>query len=111
LQIILDDWNYGQHGCECDHVSDAPYKMAGIDNFQQSGLNISLPKVRNRDSTVRGLHNEGVPGMLKDASAWEVGWSRRVNAMMREMKPLSNSLSRTAVAAEYILDGGVDTRE
>jgi hypothetical protein len=85
--------------------------MAGIDNFQQSGLNISLPKVRNRDSIVRGFHKEVVPGMLKDASAWEVGWSRRVNAMMREMKPLSNSLSRTAVAAEYILEGGVDTRE
>ena len=107
----MDDWNYSQHGCEYNYISDAPYKMAGIDNFQQSGLKISLPKVRNRDSIVRGFHKEVVPGMLKDASVWEVGWSRRVNAMMREMKPLSSSLSRTAVAAEYILEGGVDTRE
>jgi len=84
--------------------------MAGIDNFQQSGLNISLPKLRNRDSIVRGFHDEVVPGILKDVSAWEE-WSRRVNAMTREIRPLSNSLSKTAVAAEYILEGGVDTRE
>jgi hypothetical protein len=89
-------------------LSDAPYRMAGIDNFQQSGLNISLARVRNRANTVRGSHDEVVPDILKDTSEWR---SIRANAMTREMKPLSSSVSRTAVAAEYALEGGVETRE
>ena len=39
------------------------------------------------------------------------GALRRENAIANEMEPLSNSLRRTAVAAEYILEEGVDMRE
>jgi hypothetical protein len=37
--------------------------------------------------------------------------SVRVNAIISEMSPLRISLIRTAVAAEYIRDEGVETRE
>lgn len=34
-----------------------------------------------------------------------------MNATMRDMNPLSISFIRTAVAAEYVRDGGMETRE
>lgn len=35
----------------------------------------------------------------------------RVKAMMREMDPFKISFIKTAVAAEYVREGGIETRE
>lgn len=84
--------------------------MAGIESFQQSGLKTSLPNVRIREKNIRGNAVLGVR-VPYDVSVRGALRSMRLNAMAREMEPLSNSLSRTAVAAEYVPDGGVETRE
>lgn len=78
------------------------YRIAGIDNFQQSGRNTSLPSRRKRYNSAWGFHIDGL------------GWpeqSRRVKATTRDMEPLSSSVMSTAAAAEYVSDGAADTRE
>jgi hypothetical protein len=72
-----------------------------MDNFQQSALKTSLPSLRNRETTLRGLSGEPELGAA----------STRMNAMASEMLPLRSSFMRTAAAAEYALDGSVETRE
>ena len=79
--------------------------MAGIDNFQQSDLNISLQSLLSRDS-VLDLDAGGLGGRL-----YVVAFSILEYAIMKEMEHLRSSTMRTAVAAEYASDGAVDTLE
>lgn len=82
--------------------------MAGIDSFQQSGLNTSLHNFRSRLATPLLPAGYGACAMSYMEACPE---SNRVNAMTSEMSPLRISFIRTAVAAEYMRDGGVETRE
>ena len=68
--------------------------MAGIDNFQQSDLNISLPSFFNRESGF-DLEAGVVAGRL-----YGVALSTRRYAIMKEMAPFSSSTISTAVPAE-----------
>lgn len=79
--------------------------MAGIDNFQQSDLNISLPSFFNRESGL-SLVVDALLGRL-----YVVVFSIRRYATTREMAPLSSSTIRTAVPAEYASAEVVDTLE
>ncbi len=85
-----------------------------MESFQQSGLNTSRHSFLTRsksdearqfpaDCDVSGENEKGI------ASGGEA--SMRENAKTSEMKPLRISFIRTAVAAEYARDGGVDTLE
>ena len=73
-----------------------------MESFQQSGLNTSRESLRTRAERCCGAAGRWVE------SAWE---STRAKAMMSDMVPLRISFMRTAVAAEYSRDAGVDTRE
>jgi len=79
--------------------------MAGTDNFQQSGLNISLPSFFSREI---GLGDSA--GALM-GRMYAVVFSIRRYATVREIAPLNNSTISTAVPAEYASEGVVDTLE
>ena len=79
--------------------------MAGIDNFQQSDLNISLQSFFNRVSGV----GRGVAALL--GRPYVVVFSIRRYAIVKEMTPLSSSTISTAVPAEYASEGIIDTLE
>ena len=80
--------------------------MAGIDSFQQSDLNISLPSFLNRENGF-DLDGGALPGKLYAV----VVLSMRRYAIVNEMAPLSSSTISTAVPAEYASEGAVDTLE
>lgn len=68
--------------------------MAGIDSFQQSDLNISLPSFLTRESGF-DLDAGVLAGRL-----YVVALSIRRYAIMKEIAPLSSSTISTAVPAE-----------
>ena len=74
--------------------------MAGIDNFQQSGLNISLATL------LKATHT---PTKLRPAASDAL--STLNIAMTKDMEPLRISFKRTAAAGEYACDAGMETRE
>lgn len=69
-----------------------------MDSFQQSALKTSFPSFRNRYDTVRMSQAEAAA--IEGSEPYVGNGSIRVNAIAREMEPLSNSFIRTAVAAE-----------
>ena len=81
------------------------YRIAGMDNFQQSGRKTSFPSRRKRYNNTLGFQSE-----LPDAPFGEQQ-SRRRNATVSEMKPFKSSVKSTADEAEYVCWGAVDTRE
>lgn len=68
-----------------------------------------------RAETKRGANHEVGYEVVWEMSlydAWGVdGSSMREKAINREMPPFSSSFIKTAVAAEYAREGGVETRE
>ena len=80
--------------------------MAGIVNFKQSNLNISLPSFLNRDNGP-SLDVAALVGRLYGVVALSI----RKYAIAKEIAPLSSSTTSTAVPAEYVSEGTVDTLE
>lgn len=86
-----------------------------MDNFQQSDLKTSFPTILHRSRNTLGLSGElakwfeSGEGRTKVCGD-EVGRTR-ANAMSSEMRPLRSSVARTADAAEYAREGGIETRE
>lgn len=93
----------------------APYRMAGIDSFQQSALKTSFQRRLMRADTKRGVNHGVGYDVVWEMSLYDAwgsdGSSMREKAINREMPPLSSSFIKTAVAAEYAREGGVETRE
>lgn len=94
-------------------MSRVPYRIAGIESFQQSGLKISLhnflARWMNEDSCQDTFDSRSLG--VKGGGATEELTSTRVYAMISEMVPFRISFIRTAVAAEYVREDGVDTLE
>lgn len=81
----------------------SPYRMAGIDSFQQSSLNTSPKSLRTR--RVEPMNDVCAPSLDEPVS-----WRRK--AKMSDINPFSISLTRTAVAAEYVpVDAAAGVRE
>jgi len=85
-----------------------------MDNFQQSGRKTSFPRILHRSKKTLGLRGELArrpeSGEGRKACCEEFGRTR-INAISSDMRPFRSSVARTADAAEYARDGGIETRE
>jgi hypothetical protein len=86
-----------------------------MDNFQQSGRKTSFPRILHRSRNTLGLRGELArrleSGEGRTKACCEEFGRTRINAISSDMRPLRSSVARTADAAEYARDGGIETRE